>query len=157
VKNQKRGDMAAQIIPSRHTGSCLCKTIQYQVQGQLSTFALCHCENCAKASGSSFMSNWWFEKGVSRTIPWFASPLSLPPLPSLVKPLTFTSTSECQILPRLAKYAQLRRQCLKPSYLLRKMRLASLHFESQSRKRDYRCEWDAGWCAGKEAECGVPL
>lgn len=60
--------MTAQKIESRHTGSCLCKTVQYQVQGQLSTIALCHCENCAKASGSNFMSNWWFEKGVSRTI-----------------------------------------------------------------------------------------
>jgi hypothetical protein len=46
-------------------GSCLCRAIQYEVTGDPTRRALCHCENCSKASGSSFMANWWFGKDVS--------------------------------------------------------------------------------------------
>ncbi|KAF8952805.1 Mss4-like protein [Flammula alnicola] len=42
------------------TGSCLCKSVKYQVYGDPITFRICHCQNCRRASGSAFMSNVFF-------------------------------------------------------------------------------------------------
>ncbi|KAF9049077.1 Mss4-like protein [Panaeolus papilionaceus] len=41
-------------------GSCLCKTVKYEVTGEPITFRVCHCINCRKSSGSAFMSNLFF-------------------------------------------------------------------------------------------------
>ncbi|KIK62128.1 hypothetical protein GYMLUDRAFT_42124 [Collybiopsis luxurians FD-317 M1] len=42
-------------------GSCLCKSVQFQVKGEPVHYLLCHCKNCQKASGGGFMMNVWFK------------------------------------------------------------------------------------------------
>jgi hypothetical protein len=46
------------------SGSCLCKSIKYEIIGDPITFRICHCMNCKKSSGSAFMSNLFFSKEV---------------------------------------------------------------------------------------------
>ncbi|KAF8149149.1 Mss4-like protein [Crassisporium funariophilum] len=43
------------------SGSCLCKSIKYEIYGDPITFRVCHCANCRKASGSAFLSNIFFD------------------------------------------------------------------------------------------------
>ncbi|HVJ64742.1 MAG TPA: GFA family protein [Bdellovibrionota bacterium] len=40
-----------------HTGSCLCKTVKYQVEGSFETFFFCHCRHCQKDTGSAHAAN----------------------------------------------------------------------------------------------------
>ncbi len=40
-----------------YTGSCLCGSIQYQIEGELEPVQLCHCRQCRKAQGTPFVSN----------------------------------------------------------------------------------------------------
>lgn len=35
-------------------GSCLCGTVSYELQGEISQILLCHCSRCRKATGSAF-------------------------------------------------------------------------------------------------------
>jgi len=39
-----------------YSGSCLCRAVKYQVNGELGDIVLCHCSNCRKATGSAFAS-----------------------------------------------------------------------------------------------------
>ncbi|KAF7308984.1 DUF636 domain-containing protein [Mycena kentingensis (nom. inval.)] len=41
-------------------GSCLCKSIRFSVEGNPFSYAVCHCSNCKKFSGSSYMTNAFF-------------------------------------------------------------------------------------------------
>ncbi|KIM37279.1 hypothetical protein M413DRAFT_77269 [Hebeloma cylindrosporum] len=43
------------------TGSCLCKSVNYEVTGEPISFRVCHCQNCRRASGSAFMANIFFK------------------------------------------------------------------------------------------------
>lgn len=38
------------------SGSCLCRTVRYEIDGRISPIALCHCSKCRKANGSAFHS-----------------------------------------------------------------------------------------------------
>lgn len=38
-------------------GSCLCGSIRYEIDGELSDFGYCHCKSCRKASGSAHGAN----------------------------------------------------------------------------------------------------
>jgi hypothetical protein len=40
-----------------YTGSCLCKSVRYEVSGELGDFGFCHCRSCQKASGSAHAAN----------------------------------------------------------------------------------------------------
>jgi hypothetical protein len=40
-----------------YTGSCLCGSVQYQIEGELEPIQLCHCQQCRKAQGTPFVSN----------------------------------------------------------------------------------------------------
>ena len=40
-----------------HKGSCLCGSIRYEIDGELSDFGYCHCRSCRKASGSAHGAN----------------------------------------------------------------------------------------------------
>lgn len=40
-----------------HQGSCLCGTVQYQIDGALGPAVYCHCQRCRKAGGSAFAAN----------------------------------------------------------------------------------------------------
>jgi hypothetical protein len=36
------------------SGSCLCGTVKYEVQGEIGPIVFCHCSRCRKANGSAF-------------------------------------------------------------------------------------------------------
>lgn len=40
-----------------HKGSCLCGSVQYEIDGEIGDGFYCHCQRCRKASGSAFASN----------------------------------------------------------------------------------------------------
>ncbi|KAJ6581783.1 Mss4-like protein [Mycena capillaripes] len=41
-------------------GSCLCRKVRFKVVGDPFSYAVCHCINCKKFSGSAFMTNAFF-------------------------------------------------------------------------------------------------
>ncbi|MEZ6852355.1 GFA family protein [Halodesulfovibrio aestuarii] len=41
----------------RHTGSCLCGEVTFEVDGDFENFFLCHCERCRKDTGSAHAAN----------------------------------------------------------------------------------------------------
>ncbi|KAF9448918.1 DUF636 domain-containing protein [Macrolepiota fuliginosa MF-IS2] len=38
-------------------GTCLCKTVRYEVTEEPFHYTLCHCSNCKKSAGSAFMAH----------------------------------------------------------------------------------------------------
>ena len=40
-----------------HRGSCLCRSVRYEIDGELGDFGYCHCTSCRKASGSGHAAN----------------------------------------------------------------------------------------------------
>ncbi len=40
-----------------HTGSCLCGSIKFKMEGEFQKFFLCHCSRCRKSSGTAHCSN----------------------------------------------------------------------------------------------------
>lgn len=38
-------------------GSCLCQSVQYEIEAELGPTMICHCEICRKASGSAYAIN----------------------------------------------------------------------------------------------------
>ena len=43
------------------TGSCLCRSVRYQVAGEAKRFYHCHCSRCRKATGTGHASNLFFQ------------------------------------------------------------------------------------------------
>lgn len=41
----------------KHKGSCLCKNIVFEIEGDFEDFYLCHCSRCRKDTGSAHASN----------------------------------------------------------------------------------------------------
>jgi hypothetical protein len=41
----------------KHSGSCLCGEVRYEVEGDFEHFYLCHCEHCRKDTGSAHAAN----------------------------------------------------------------------------------------------------
>jgi hypothetical protein len=39
------------------TGRCLCKTVSYQINGNLGIFQYCHCSRCRMVTGSEHSAN----------------------------------------------------------------------------------------------------
>jgi hypothetical protein len=42
---------------NRHTGSCLCGAVVFEIDGVFENFFLCHCEYCRKDTGSAHAAN----------------------------------------------------------------------------------------------------
>ena len=40
-----------------YSGSCLCKTVQFEIHGSIRNIIYCHCSECRKAQGSAFATN----------------------------------------------------------------------------------------------------
>ncbi|WP_159820182.1 GFA family protein [Colwellia sp. 20A7] len=40
-----------------HTGSCLCGSVKFEMEGEFKKFFLCHCSLCRKTSGSAHCAN----------------------------------------------------------------------------------------------------
>lgn len=41
----------------KHSGSCLCGHVTFEVEGDFERFFLCHCEHCRKDTGSAHAAN----------------------------------------------------------------------------------------------------
>ena len=41
----------------KHSGSCLCSEIKFEIQGDFESFFLCHCKHCQKDTGSAHAAN----------------------------------------------------------------------------------------------------
>ncbi len=46
---------------SSNQGSCLCKSVQYKLEGEPNSFYLCHCTRCRKVSGTAHVANLFFQ------------------------------------------------------------------------------------------------
>lgn len=40
-----------------HAGSCLCRTVRFEIDGPLAPIQFCHCTDCRKAQGGAFAAN----------------------------------------------------------------------------------------------------
>ncbi|KAJ5545244.1 hypothetical protein N7535_006373 [Penicillium sp. DV-2018c] len=50
------------------SGSCLCQQVRYELTGDPKLKLLCHCDNCRKVTGSSFMANSVYQEDQLRII-----------------------------------------------------------------------------------------
>lgn len=48
---------------SKITGGCLCGAIRYEIDGEPVRAANCHCDDCRRATGSSFGTNVFYKEG----------------------------------------------------------------------------------------------
>ncbi len=44
-------------MSSKHSGSCLCGAVRFEIAGDFERFYLCHCEYCRKDTGSAHAAN----------------------------------------------------------------------------------------------------
>ncbi len=44
-------------MAGKHSGSCLCGAVRYEITGEFDAFFLCHCRYCQKDSGSAHAAN----------------------------------------------------------------------------------------------------
>jgi hypothetical protein len=44
-------------MDDKHSGSCLCGAVRFEVHGKFEHFYLCHCEHCRKDTGSAHAAN----------------------------------------------------------------------------------------------------
>ena len=51
-----------------YQGSCLCRNVKYEIEGELGEFGFCHCTSCRKASGSAHAANAPVERGQFRLV-----------------------------------------------------------------------------------------
>ncbi|HKP56777.1 MAG TPA: GFA family protein [Polyangiales bacterium] len=51
-----------------YEGSCLCRGIAYEIDGEIGDFGYCHCTSCRKASGSAHAANAPVERSAFRLI-----------------------------------------------------------------------------------------
>jgi hypothetical protein len=42
---------------SKHSGSCLCAEVRFEIEGDFERFYLCHCGHCRKDTGSAHAAN----------------------------------------------------------------------------------------------------
>ncbi|EEA94667.1 glutathione-dependent formaldehyde-activating, GFA [Pseudovibrio sp. JE062] len=49
--------LKAIIMRETHKGSCLCGTVQFEIQATFKKFFFCHCSHCRKGTGSAHGSN----------------------------------------------------------------------------------------------------
>lgn len=57
------------VLTMKHTGSCLCKSIIFEIEGEFEDFYLCHCSRCRKDTGSAHAANLF---STSAQISWIA-------------------------------------------------------------------------------------
>jgi hypothetical protein len=54
---------------TKHSGSCLCGAVYFDIEGEFERFFLCHCEHCRKDTGSAHAANLFSS---SATLKWTA-------------------------------------------------------------------------------------
>lgn len=52
---------------TKHSGSCLCGKVAFEIMGDFESFYLCHCSRCRKDTGSAHASNLF---STSATLNW---------------------------------------------------------------------------------------
>ena len=52
-----------------HSGSCLCGTVTFEIEGDFENFYLCHCQHCQKDTGSAHAANLFSQ---SAKLTWLA-------------------------------------------------------------------------------------
>lgn len=50
-------------MSGKHTGSCLCEAVTFEIDGEFDKFFLCHCSRCRKFSGTAHASNLFCSQG----------------------------------------------------------------------------------------------
>ena len=50
----------------KHSGSCLCGQVRFEIEGDFERFYLCHCEYCRKDTGSAHAANLFSSSAVLR-------------------------------------------------------------------------------------------
>lgn len=53
-----------------HSGSCLCGSVKFEIEGDFEQFFLCHCGHCRKDTGSAHAANLF---SISATLKWISS------------------------------------------------------------------------------------
>ncbi|WP_084183219.1 GFA family protein, partial [Nevskia soli] len=51
---------------TKHSGSCLCAAVRFEIDGDFERFYLCHCEYCRKDTGSAHAANLFTAKAALR-------------------------------------------------------------------------------------------
>lgn len=49
-----------------YKGSCLCRSVRYEISGEIGEFGYCHCTSCRKASGTAHAANAPVERSAFR-------------------------------------------------------------------------------------------
>lgn len=44
-------------MTNKHSGSCLCEQVKFDIEGNFESFFLCHCKHCQKDTGSAHAAN----------------------------------------------------------------------------------------------------
>ena len=52
------------VLMKKHSGSCLCGRIKFEIEGDFNAFYLCHCTYCQKDTGSAHAANLFSAAGV---------------------------------------------------------------------------------------------
>lgn len=61
-------------MEKKHSGSCLCHQVKFEVDGNFESFFLCHCKHCQKDTGSAFAANLF---STSAHLKWLTSTESI--------------------------------------------------------------------------------
>jgi len=56
-------------MSTKHSGSCLCGAVRFEIAGDFAHFYLCHCQYCRKDTGSAHAANLFSS---SATLRWLA-------------------------------------------------------------------------------------
>jgi hypothetical protein len=56
-------------MDDKHSGSCLCGAVRFEIEGKFERFYLCHCEHCRKDTGSAHAANLFSS---TATLKWLA-------------------------------------------------------------------------------------
>lgn len=55
-------------MDQKHSGSCLCAQVKFEIEGGFENFFLCHCKHCQKDTGSAHGANLFSTKAKLRWI-----------------------------------------------------------------------------------------
>lgn len=53
----------------KHSGSCLCGAVRFEIEGDFERFFLCHCDRCRKGTGSAHAANLF---STTATLTWLS-------------------------------------------------------------------------------------
>ena len=76
---------------TKHSGSCLCGKVAFEITGDFESFYLCHCSRCRKDTGSAHASNLF---STSATLNWLTG---VEEVKTFTLPETRHSRSFCMI------------------------------------------------------------